>query len=1018
MAYPLSITASIVGITVPTLHGVRLLLDDLQNIKDAPDILKDLRESICGVESTLASLQNISSDDWDSLGKDVSAKMTTMIENCKKTCDTIRDDLSRWTKRSQTSKEPGKLSFQDRTMIGFFKQSRIRTMSEQLQACRVTISSVVSIAILYSSLRHTHVTEEIKTRFLTRQKELAVTIGLADQQLDHLKEDSNMPEGAGGSEQKILYLSREVLQDLLKQLESTSLPATPPPRPVSTVPFRRDPDFIDQGLLEQIEQRCKTAAARVALVGFGGVGKSQLAIEYSYRIRERLPETWVFWVHASNATRFEQSFWEIAERARIPGRDDPTNNIFDLVQQWLLDEQNGQWVLILDNVDDDRFLQEAPASSGGRRAKSLRMYLPLGDHGSIIMTTRNKAVALKMVEYSDIVAVEPMNKVMAQSLLRAKLGIGETTDNLAELAQALEYMPLAMGNDNQKLSLLDHEGGQLRRDKESKSSIILAWQISFDQIQQEQPTAANFLSLMSFFDRQQIPESVLHNSYMQEDCLPQNTFEEDVQMLRNFSFISISTDAKSFEMHRLIQLATQKWLEVHGELEEWEHRFVKALLRELPGTDSPNYLDTFRSLLPHAKKAIAHAVDFAEWITLTFRVATFAHLNGRDDEAHRMLDKALCAANKVLGAEHQTTLTIRGQMAFVLVQLGKYEEADLIRPQNLKSYQKQGLHSTEADLRNLVHSLCSQGKFEEAEAVYRQALSASQQAFGEDSPDALWDLTLLGGALRGQKKREEAEALFRLILTGLENEYGAFHYTVIETTLLLGLTLVRQGKTEEGEVMCERTLAASSEVLGPNHPTTLYAVIEMGLIRAKQGRHHDAELLLQRIWLKRQELRGLREAHSLRSLAGLIVVFDAQGKSLEAEEIIKQHLETREQYLDVVYRPGTLEAHLELSDCLRWRGQDAEAEELLEHHIHLLVEKYGPVHRYTKEALEQIGKWKKLVLKYSGSSSSKPKANAASHLVYFEDENLYVSGPNPTICPPAACSDSAPIPATTNVHQN
>src|SRR5262245_47303123 len=83
----------------------------------------------------------------------------------------------------------------------------------------------------------------------------------------------------------------------------------------------------------------------------------------AYRTRERSPETWVFWVHASNAARFKQSYQDIASCVKVPGRQNPTANIFQLVHDWLQDETKGKWVLILDNVDDTGFLVE-PRSAG------------------------------------------------------------------------------------------------------------------------------------------------------------------------------------------------------------------------------------------------------------------------------------------------------------------------------------------------------------------------------------------------------------------------------------------------------------------------------------------------------------------------------------------------------------------------------------------------------------------------------------------------------------------------------
>ncbi|KAJ6102621.1 hypothetical protein N7486_005048 [Penicillium sp. IBT 16267x] len=68
-----------------------------------------------------------------------------------------------------------------------------------------------------------------------------------------------------------------------------------PPTPLSTVPFRRDPDFISRdALLDQIHKKISVPGSRIALIGVGGVGKSQLSIEYSYRVRSQSPATWVF----------------------------------------------------------------------------------------------------------------------------------------------------------------------------------------------------------------------------------------------------------------------------------------------------------------------------------------------------------------------------------------------------------------------------------------------------------------------------------------------------------------------------------------------------------------------------------------------------------------------------------------------------------------------------------------------------------------------------------------------------
>lgn len=141
----------------------------------------------------------------------------------------------------------------------------------------------------------------------------------------------------------------------------------------------------------------------------------------------------------------------------------------------------------------------------------------------------------RMVEDSDIIPVEPMDETHAITLFEKKLGAQAASEDVIQLTAALEFMPLAIvqaaayikqrlprlsvtqyletfrRSDHQKTSLLQYEGGQLRRDREAKNSILITWQISFDYILQGSPSAADLLSLMSFFDRQGISDSLLRD---------------------------------------------------------------------------------------------------------------------------------------------------------------------------------------------------------------------------------------------------------------------------------------------------------------------------------------------------------------------------------------------------------------------------------------------------------------------------------------------------------------------------
>jgi hypothetical protein len=144
MTDPLSIAASIVGITVTALHGARLLLDDLEKLKDAPKTVKNLVADMQSVDAALQLLQAVDDKEWESLGRNIAEQLKTTIRSCTQACDLFRADLQRWTKHS----EDGKLAWQDRAIVGFFKQGQTKAMSEQLQNCKLTINFVVSIATL------------------------------------------------------------------------------------------------------------------------------------------------------------------------------------------------------------------------------------------------------------------------------------------------------------------------------------------------------------------------------------------------------------------------------------------------------------------------------------------------------------------------------------------------------------------------------------------------------------------------------------------------------------------------------------------------------------------------------------------------------------------------------------------------------------------------------------------------------------------------------------------------------
>ncbi len=349
------------------------------------------------------------------------------------------------------------------------------------------------------------------------------------------------------------------------------------------------------------------------------------------------------------------------------------------MHDWLQSIGKWKWFLILDNVDDAKFLVDTQPDGSGSGLKPLQEYLPQSLNGSILITTRSREAAKKLVVLRNIIAVEPMSQADALILFEKKLGTQKDSADVAALASALEYMPLAIIQatayiseqhpycsvkqyltDFQTLLSNNNEAvSEFRRDYEAKNSIIITWQISFDDIRQKTPSAANLLSLMSFFDCHGIPGRLLRNRSGCEDN-QLTEYEADALKLRNYSLISINTDGKTFEMHNLVQLAIRKWLVNYGQVERWKQQFISNLCLEFPTGEYENWAKC-QELFPHAQSAVAQQPEgqdsLNDWASILYKAAWYAWRMGKGVEAEELSIQAMKVREKILGQEHNDSLS-------------------------------------------------------------------------------------------------------------------------------------------------------------------------------------------------------------------------------------------------------------------------------------------------------------------------------------------------------------------------
>ncbi|KAF3390284.1 Kinesin light chain 3, partial [Penicillium rolfsii] len=783
-----------------------------------------------------------------------------------------------------------------------------------------------------------------------------------------------------------------------------------PPCPLSTVPLLPDPDFVDHGtLLDQIHEKGHIPGARIALVGLGGVG-----------LRSQSPDTWVSWIHASNAVRFEQSCREIAERAKIPGRQNPRANIYKLIYDWLNDATTRKWVLILDSLDDDGFLhticsveQEGLRSKqSGVPGRSIWSYFAHSLEGLIIITSRSRRVVSRLVEECNTIPVEPMDIVHATSLFEKKLGTQATKDDIIQLTMALDCIPLAIvqaaayikrrapresvaeylerlrKNDLRKMNLLTHEMGHLQRDLEAKNSILVTWQISFDYIREMWPSAADLLCLMSFFDGQGIPEFLLRGyekaTYspgsvsLQNDndtrdrircedsasgCSMVDNLEADILVLREFSLIHTSVDGVNFEMHCLVQLATQEWLKMHEQLERWKERFIRNLYINLLPGDFENW-SRCQDLFAHVQRAITQQPDtdasLGEWASLLHESARFALGKGNLAASKIMAERATNAQAKLFSQHNQLALDSSEILALAYGFEGQWKKAEELLYRVIENREEilgPKHPATLTSLHYLEMAYIGQGRLKEAEELGIQVMENCIEMLGPESPTTVATMHTLAEVYLNQERWEEAEKLQTQVMEVFRNKLGPQHPETMASISHLASTYAKQRRWNEAQKLEIRVMETKKQVLGPTHPDTLTSMNNLASMYRKQGRWKDAELL-QVEELKLCSLKlGINHPDTLASMDNLAFTYWKQERWKEAEELQVRLLKTCKRVLGPKH-PDTLTSMANLAHILKSSDQDEAASVLMGKCSRLRNQQIGPGHSNTISSASTLSDWR------------------------------------------------------------
>ncbi len=696
------------------------------------------------------------------------------------------------------------------------------------------------------------------------QQNLADRIGTTSVNISRWENGSNFPSP---------YFRQRLCEVFDKTpAELGLLPPSAPGSRIGDIPIARNPFFTGRKqLLALLHQRLSTARTAAltqaqALYGLGGIGKTQAAAEYAFRYSDEY--THVFWVRAATRETLIADFVTLAERLDLPEKDEQDQQqVVAAAKRWLAAHEG--WLLILDNADDLGLSKE---------------FLPSSHKGYILFTTRAQATGaiaasvevekltpkegtLLLLRWSKILDTEtPLEQAQATDRAAALRIVREMDGLPLALVQAGAYVEetgctlsdyLRLYATHRKELLARHSRLML----DYPLTVATTWSLSFQQIEQQSPAAAEVLRLCAFLAPDAIPEELLTGGAAELGAVlgaaTRDPFKlnEALDVLRRYSLVQRERNTHMLRIHRLVQAVLRESMDEQTQC-AWAERTVQAVNAAFPEVDhdtSKNQQAYLQDYLPHVQECATlitqYDLHFPEAARLLYQAGDFLYVHGFYPQSQSLHEQALAIREQALGSEHPAVAESLNALAVIARIQGDYEQAEKFHRQALAIREKAlgpNHPATGASLNNLGVLYRSQGKYEQAEPLLKRALSISEQSLGSEHSDTLFTFINLAKLYLEQRKYEQAEQLLQQALATSERVLETGHSLITHNLSLLARLSYEQGNYEQAETLWKRALAIIEKTHGPEHPATAGLLNELAELSFAQGRYPQAQSFCQR----------------------------------------------------------------------------------------------------------------------------------------------------------------------------
>ncbi len=760
--------------------------------------------------------------------------------------------------------------------------------------------------------------------------------------------------------------------------DESTFPGTPdsrtssPPLPIWNVPYRRNLFFTGRedvlAHLYTVLRSSKAAALTQAISGLGGIGKTQIAVEYAYRSHDHYQA--IFWVNASTRDALSADFVILAVLLSLPEQHEQDQDIVvRAVKRWLSTHKH--WLLILDNVDDLDMIVD---------------FLPMHGRGDVLLTTRLQASGT----IAQSIEVEKMglDEGVTFLLRRTKViapgasldeAMKENQAQAAEIVAVLDGLPLALDQAgayieetrcglSQYLSLYGTRRKELllRRGRfpvDHPNSVVATWSLSFQQVEQESLAAADLLHILAFLNPEAIPEEIITlgaaelGPVLGEVASDPLKFDKIIELLLSYSLIRRTPEVRSLSIHRLVQAVLKDGMDTDIQ-RLWAERVIRTVNHAFPDVELQTW-ERCRRYLPHvqicAMYSEEYTLSFPEAARLFNEAASYLVVHASYEQAERLLLRVLAIRQELLEANHPDTARTLNDLGALYRNQGKYQDAESLLQKAL-TIRQQVLGTEHPDVAQTLHNLASlyraQGAYEKAEPFYLQALHIRETTLGVDHPLVAQSYYGLAKLYHSQEKYQQAEELCKQALHMQEQRLGDDHPTIASTLNILAKIYQGQNKLDQAKEMNLRALWIRERTSGEDHPHVAIILNNLVEIYHAEGRYHEAEPLIARSLRIHEQSLGSEHPYMAYSLSNLAENFFLRGDYAQAESNYKKALVIREQNLGFNH-PRTASTYHNLARLYSVLERYEEAESFYRKAVSILKQAFGPYHPAVADTLEQ-----------------------------------------------------------------